>query len=75
MGAFSHACPKFPRQTFHEFAEISTRYSIWAKAYYDHMKKDQNAEHRVAVRSLAFKWICIICRCWKDGNQSRAMMC
>jgi len=65
---FRYACPKFLRQTFHEFAAISMRYSTWAKAYYDHMRNDQNAEHHVAVRSLAFKWIRIIYRCWKDGK-------
>ena len=65
---FRFACPKFLRQTFHEFAGCSIAQSEWAKAYYDHQRNDQNKEHHAAVRSLAFKWIRIIFRCWKDGK-------
>jgi hypothetical protein len=65
---FRFACPKFLRQTFHEFAAHSITESEWAKAYYDHQRNDQKKEHHVAVRSLAFKWIRIIFRCWKDGK-------
>jgi hypothetical protein len=36
------------------------------QAYYDHQQNDKNREHHAAVRSLAFKWIRIIFRCWKD---------
>lgn len=32
------ACPKFLRQTFHEWAGLSTRKSEWARAYYDHQR-------------------------------------
>ena len=32
------ACNKYLRQTFHEFAKMSTQFSRWARAYYD-MKK------------------------------------
>ncbi len=60
------ACPKFLRQTFHEFAGQSIRFCPWAKAYYDHQRKDGKAEHHVAVRSLAYRWIRILFRCWKD---------
>jgi transposase len=65
---FRFTCPKFLRQTFHEFAAHSIRQSEWAKAYYDHQRNDKNKEHHAAVRSLAFKWIRIIFRCWKDGK-------
>jgi len=65
---FRFACPKFLRQTFHEFAGCSIAQSEWAKAYYDHQRNDQNKEHHAAIRSLAFKWIRIIFRCWKDGK-------
>ena len=61
-----HACPKFLRQTFHEFAGQSIRFSEWAKAYYRHQREDQKASHHTAVRSLAFRWIRILYRCWKD---------
>ena len=59
-------CPKFLRQTFHEFAGCSIQQSEWARAYYDHLRNDKNKSHQVAVRSLAFKWVRIIYRCWKD---------
>jgi transposase len=59
------ACNKFLRQTFHEFALHSLRTSAWAKAYYDMLCKDRGLKHHAAVRSLAFKWIRILYRCWK----------
>jgi transposase len=62
------ACPKFLRQTFHEFAGHSIGQSEWAKAYYEHLRNDEKKSHHAAVRSLAFKWIRIIFRCWKDGK-------
>ncbi len=61
-------CPKFLRQTFHEFASHSIGNSEWAKAYYDHLRNDEKKDHHAAVRSLAFKWIRIVYRCWKDGK-------
>jgi transposase len=59
------AASKFLRQTFHEFATHSIKHSAWAKAYYD-MMRDRGNKHQAAVRALAFKWIRIIFRCWKD---------
>jgi len=64
---FRRACPKFLRQTFHEFALHSIGQSEWAKAYYQHLREDKKS-HQSAVRSLAYKWIRIIFRCWKDGK-------
>jgi transposase len=61
-------CPKFLRQTFHEFASHSIGKSQWAKAYYQHLRQDEKKDHHAAVRALAFKWIRIIFRCWKDGR-------
>jgi transposase len=63
---FRWACPKFVRQTFHEFAGHSIAYCPWARAYYEHQRKEKHQDHHPAVRSLAFKWIRIIYRCWKD---------
>jgi transposase len=59
------ACPKFLRQTFHEFAAASCKKSLWARAYYAQQRKG-GAEHHAAVRSLAYKWIRVLYRCWKD---------
>jgi transposase len=59
------ACPKFLRQTFHEFAEASTRFSSWAKAYLA-MRKAAGHRYQEIIRGLAFKWQRILTRCWKD---------
>jgi len=61
------ACSKFLRQTFHEFAGQSIIKSEWARAYYE-QQKQRGKSHHAALRSLAFKWIRIIFRCWKDGK-------
>ncbi len=59
------ACPKFIKQTFHEFADQSIRFSQWARAYYDQQRGRGN-DHHAALRALAYKWIRILFRCWKD---------
>jgi hypothetical protein len=58
---FRRSCPKFLRQTFHEFAFLSTRSSEWAKAY-DDQHRNQQQSLPAAVRALAYKWIRIIFR-------------
>ena len=62
---FRWGCPKFLRQTFHEFASHSIVKSQWARAYYD-LQIDRGKSHHAAVRALAFKWIRILFRCWKN---------
>ena len=62
---FRQACPKFVRQTFHEWAAQTIRFCDWAKAYYDRQIDNQKGHH-AAVRALAFKWLRIVYRCWKD---------
>jgi transposase len=59
-----YACPKFLRQTFHEFADQARRWSRWSKAYYQ-LLRERGKKHHAAVRALAFKWIRIIFRMWK----------
>jgi len=59
------ACSKFLRQTFHEYAEQSISKSAWARVYYQ-LQRSRGKGHHAAVRALAFKWIRIIFRCWKD---------
>jgi len=59
------ACQDFTRQTFHEFAGQTIPRCPWAKAYYQaHCRTPE--QHHAAVRALAFKWIRILFRCWKD---------
>lgn len=60
------ACPKFLRQSFHEWAGHSIAQSEWARVYYQQQRRKGNGHH-AAVRALAFKWIRIVFRCWKDG--------
>jgi len=62
------ACPKFLRQTFHEFAAHSIPQCSWAKAYYD-LQRDRGTRHHAAIRALAFKWIRVIYRCWKSKTR------
>lgn len=57
-------CPKFLRQTFHEYAGESIRHSFWARAYYE-QQRAKGKSHHAAVRALAFKWVRIIFRCWQ----------
>ncbi len=60
-----YSCPKFLRQTFVEWAGQSVRYSYWAKAYYD-QQISKGKPHNTIIRALAFKWIRIAFRCWKN---------
>ncbi len=62
---FRWACPKFLRQSFHEWAGHSIGYSVWARAYY-RQQRGKGVDHHGAVRALAFKWIRIVFRCWKQ---------
>jgi len=58
------SCPKFLRQSWHEFANCSIRFSPWAHACYSELR--QKNEHHEAIRKLAFKWQRIVWRMWKD---------
>jgi len=40
--------------------------SLRARAYYQ-LHRQRGKGHHAAVRALAFKWIRIVFRCWKDG--------
>jgi transposase len=59
------ACPKFLRQTFHEMAKCSLKFSAWALCYYQ-MQIERGKGHHAAIRALAFKWQRIMWRCWQD---------
>ena len=58
-------CPKFLRQSFHEYANESIRHSLWARAFYESQRQAGKA-HGAAIRALAFKWQRILWRCWQD---------
>jgi len=59
------ACPRFVRQTFHEFARLSVAKSQWARNYLDYYTERGKKYHTI-IRALAFKWIRILFRCWKN---------
>jgi transposase len=57
--------PKFLRQTFVEWAGQTIPKCAWAKAYYRQQRKT-GKRHQTILRSLAFKWLRILWRCWQD---------
>jgi transposase len=72
---FRMACPKFARQTFHEFARLSIQDCQWARNYVDYYTAKGKKFHAI-IRALAFKWIRILFKCWKDRtpyDESRYM--
>jgi transposase len=56
----------FLRQTFVEWAGLSIPRSYWAGEFYKRQRA-RGATHQAALRALAFKWVRILFRCWKDG--------
>ncbi len=60
-------CPKFLRQTFHEFAACSLPHCRWARAFYE-QQRERGAGHHEAIRALAFRWIRILFCCWKENT-------
>jgi transposase len=61
------ACSQFVKQSFHEFAAQSILYCNWARGYYD-QKRNEGKRHHAAIRALAYRWIRIVYRCWKDRS-------
>ncbi len=60
------ACPKYLRQTFHEFADSARRHCPWSKARY-RMLRDRGMKHHAALRKIARSWIRILYRVWQTG--------
>lgn len=59
--------PKFLRQTFVEWAGQTVIFCEWANTFYKRQKAAGKGHHAI-LRSLAFKWIRILWRCWKDNT-------
>lgn len=59
------ACPKFMRQTFHEYAGQSIKKAGWARTYYKQLRA-RGVKHHAAVRAVAYKWIRVMFRCWQE---------
>lgn len=69
-------CPKFLRQTFVEWAGQTVPRSFWAAAHYRSCRA-RGMRHQAALRSLAFKWIRVLYRCWverKPYDESRYLL-
>lgn len=60
------ARPRFLHQTFVEYARISVRFCSWAREFYQSRTEKGWGQFRI-YRALAFKWIRILWRCWKDN--------
>jgi transposase len=60
-----YLCPKFHRQSFHEYAKESILWSRWAAAYYL-QQRTKGCPYHTVVRALAYKWQRIIWRCWQN---------
>ena len=65
-----YLCPKFHRQSFHEYAKELILWCRWAAAYYL-QQRTKGSSHHTAVRALAFKWQRVIWRCWQDRTAYR----
>ena len=61
---FRVACPKFDRQTFHEFARLSLPECQWARNYVEYYTKKGKKFHTI-IRALAYKWVRILFKCWQ----------
>ena len=62
------ARPKFLHQTFVEYARTSVYFCPWARTFFESRVAKGWAKFRI-YRALAFKWIRILWRCWKDNIQ------
>jgi transposase len=60
-----YACPKYLRQTFHEFADHARKWCPWSRAYYDY-QRSRGMKHHATLRKLATRWIRILFRVWKS---------
>ena len=65
-----YLCPKFHKQSFHEYAKESILWSRWAAAYYL-QQRTKGCPYHTAVRALAYKWQRVIWRCWQNRTVYR----
>jgi len=57
--------PRFIRQTLIEWAGQTVVFCGWARAYYQRQRK-KGMGHWAVLRSLAFRWVRVLWRCWQD---------
>ena len=59
-------CDNHTRQAFIEWAKESAKYSVWAKAFVG-QRQEKGQGFYAILRALAYKWIRILWKCWRDG--------
>jgi transposase len=59
-------CDNHTRQTFIEWAKESWKHSVWAEAFVRQRQAKGQAFYAI-IRALAYKWIRILWKCWRDG--------
>lgn len=62
------ACPKYLRQTFHEFADHARKWCPWTGAVYRLLRQEKKMKHHAALRKIARSWIRILFKVWKDRS-------
>lgn len=59
--------PRFLHQSLIEWAGLTVQYSRWAQAYYQRAQTAGKGRYTI-LRALAFKWLRILVRCWKNDE-------
>jgi transposase len=59
-------CDNHTGQAFIEWAKESAKYSAWAKAFVE-QRQERGQGFYAIIRTLAYKWIRILWKCWRDG--------
>lgn len=59
-------CDNHTRQSFIEWTKESWKHSVWAGAFVRQRQEKRQGFHAI-LRALAYKWIRILWRCWRDG--------
>lgn len=59
-------CDNHTRQAFIEWSKESAKYSAWAKAFVE-QRQERGQGFYAIIRALAYKWIRILWKCWRDG--------
>lgn len=65
---YRRACDKGLRRTLYDWAGCSLNKSRWARAFYDHHRR-QGHRHSTILRNLACKLLAILHRLWRTGEQ------
>ena len=65
MGALALGLPQVSSPNLSRVALHSVAYCPWAREYYERQRA-KGKLHNTAIRALAFKWIRILFRCWKE---------